>query len=256
MADYSCLASPAVSVIMPAYNSEKYISAAINSVLGQSFANWELIIADDCSSDRTVEIVNGYIRKDKRIKCLLSDKNTGASHRRNLALSECKGKYVAFLDSDDVWHYDKLEKQVALAEESSCDIVYCSYALIDENGNKSHADFIVSEAADLNSMLVRNEMSCSTVLLKRSVADKYRFNSKFYHEDYVFWLQLLIDGYKAVGIAEVLADYRVIAGSKSHNKFRSAANRWSIYRKFLHIPLFKSLILMAEYTASGISKYK
>lgn len=244
-----------VSVIMPVFNSERFISNSIDSVLSQTFKNIELIIVDDCSTDNTVNIINNYAKKDKRIKLILKDKNTGVADSRNLAISESKGKYIAFIDSDDVWYNNKIEKQVIVAENTSCDIVYCSYSMIDEYGNKNHNDFIVSETTNYEDMLVRSVFSCSTVLLKKSVANNYSFNKNYYHEDYVYWMNLLSDSCKACGITDILACYRVMKHTRSNNKLKSAYRRWLVYRNYLGIPFFKSLYLLFKYSILGIIKY-
>lgn len=157
---------PEISVLMPAYNAERYIEAAIRSLEEQTVENWELIVVDDCSTDGTAQLLRRLAAEDPRIRPIFSAENRGAAASRNLALEQCRGSYVALLDADDLWRPRKLERQLALAEKTGADIVYCSYALIDEAGEKNGAPFVVRETTDFEKMLVCNTLSCSTVFIK------------------------------------------------------------------------------------------
>lgn len=247
---------PMVSVVMPAYNAEKYIKETIESVQKQTVSNWELIIVDDCSSDQTRMIIQEIQKKDERIKLLVNAVNLGVAKTRNRGFDECKGQYVALLDSDDLWREDKLEKQLKVYEETEADIVYCSYALIDEDGGKSCNDFIVPEKADYELMLTKSVISCSTAMFKREVIEKYHFTEDYYHEDYVLWLTMLRDGLEARGTSEVLADYRQIENSRAANKVMCAMERWKIYRDYLNIPFTKSMKHLMQYALAGVQKYQ
>ena len=155
--------APLVSVIMPAYNAEKYIEEAVSSVLSQTYKNWELLILDDCSSDCTAEIAEYFASLDTRIRLLRNPQNMGVAKTRNRGFDIAKGEWIALLDSDDVWHSDKLEKQLAVAGRAGADIIYCSYALVNESG--AHlSDYIVPETTSYDAMLRESVLSCSTVL--------------------------------------------------------------------------------------------
>ena len=246
---------PLVSVIMPAYNAEKYIGEAIVSVLSQTYANWELIILDDCSTDHTAEIAERFVGFDSRIRLLRNLRNMGVARTRNRGLELAEGQWIALLDSDDVWHSDKLEKQLMRAEESGADIVYCSYSLVGENG-ENLSDYMVPKTTTYDDMLKENVLSCTTVLLRRAMLSYHSFSPACYHEDYAFWLELLKAGYKAAGNREVLADYRIVKGSRSNNKLRSAKNRWQIYRRVEKLPLLKSVNVFAAYAFHGLIKHR
>lgn len=248
--------SPAVSVIMPAYNCEKYIEEAIRSVMSQSFTDWELIVLDDGSSDSTREIIERLAAEDARIISMPNEKNMGVAKTRNRGFDVSRGRYIALLDSDDIWESNKLELQMATAESTGADIIYCSYGIVDENGNNLCADFIVGEKADYYSTMVRTEISCSTALLSRAIVDKYRFSTDYYHEDLVLWLTLLKDGYKARGVCDILAEYRVSRGSRASNKLKSAVERWKIFRNQMKEPFFKSLFYIFRYALCALKKYK
>lgn len=247
--------APPVSVVMPAYNARPYIEAAICSLKEQTYSSWELVVVDDCSDDGTSELLRELAREDDRIHPIFNENNRGAAAGRNAALERCTGKYIAFLDADDIWRPEKLARQTEIIEQTGADIVYCSYAMIDENGTPCYPDFVVDETADFDSMLYKSVFSCSTVLLRRSALADHRFRTDFYHEDYALWMELLQSGCTAVGITDVLADYRIVKKSRSNDKIKSAWHRWRIYRNCLHMPLFKSINAFAHYAVSGLKKY-
>lgn len=244
-----------ISVIMPSYNSEEFIELAIQSVLEQTFTNIELIVIDDASSDNTTNIIKNMAEKDSRVCFIQNEKNMGVAYTRNKGFDLSRGEYVALLDSDDVWHPQKLEKQLILAKKFMADIVYCSYGIIDEFGKKRCNDFIVPSTTKLEDMFVKSVISCSTAMLSRDIVKKYHFPTEFYHEDYAMWLQLLKDGKKAVGEREVLAQYRVKSNSRAANKILSAKRRWDIYRLFMKMPRMKSLYYLVQYAFEGVIKY-
>ena len=248
--------APVVSVIMPAYNAERFIEEAIRSVITQTVTDWELLVLDDGSTDDTAQIARKLAEEDSRIRFLPNKSNMGVARTRNRGFDLCRGQYVALLDSDDIWLPEKLEKQLVLAQTTGADVVYCSYGIMDETGRKLCDDFFVPPAVDFDQFLSRSVISCSTALLSKKIVDQYRFVADFYHEDLVLWLQLLQDGYQARGVETVLAKYRVMQGTRAANKFKSALNRWRIYRRHLGLPMGRSLSLLVEYALMGIKKYK
>lgn len=247
---------PLVSIVMPAYNMERYIESAICSVQSQTYKNWELLVIDDGSTDKTCEIVERLAAGDDRIRLIRNEKNVGVARTRNRGFEMAAGCYVALLDSDDLWRPEKLDYQVALAVDTGADIVYCSYGMIGESGKKICDDFIVSAQTDFKESLSRMVISCSTALLSQNVFKKYRFDPEYYHEDLVFWLQILRDGLLARGQTEVLADYRVHDGARAANKFRSAMNRWKVYRTYFNLSVKDSAFFLIKYAFLGVMKYQ
>lgn len=247
---------PIVSVVMPAYNTEKYIQEAVSSIEKQTLKDWELLVVDDCSTDQTYDILLKLAQEDARIRIIRNQTNCGAAMSRNIAFSQCSGKYVALLDSDDLWEPEKLEKQVICAEKTGADIVYCSYSIIDECGRKKSPDFIVPEHTDFDSMLKKSTISCSTALLKSELVAQFQFPTHMYHEDLAYWLELLKNGANAVGVIEVLASYRIIPGSRAFNKVQSAVNRWKVYTEYLGITTVRSTCLLVQYMFLGLIKYR
>lgn len=252
MMDYK---QPLVSVIMPAYNAGRFLEEAVRSVMAQTVTDWELLILDDGSKDNTAELAAKLAAEDKRIRFLPNEKNMGVAKTRNRGFDLCCGQYIALLDSDDVWLPEKLEKQLALAKTTGADILYCSYGIIDSQSNRSRADYTVPNQVRFQDMLRENSIGCSTVMLRRSVIEQYRFVEDFYHEDYVLWLQLMQDGRRAAGCTEVLVQWRLLENSRSFDKRKSAKNRWLIYRKYLKMSVWKSGWYFACYAAAGVKKY-
>lgn len=252
----SMMTGPLISVLMPSYNAEKYIEAAIQSVVNQTVTDWELIIIDDQSQDASCEIIERFCAEDSRIRLYKNERNMGAAKSRNRGLDLCRGQYVALLDSDDVWYPEKLAKQLELVKKVDADIVYCSYAIIDEEGNKKCPDFIVPEHTTAKSTLSKSVISCSTALLSKRTVLKYRFPTGYYHEDLAFWLQMLSDGVKAAGVTEVLAEYRVRSYSRASNKVTVAKGRWQIYRRMMKMSAMESAYHFIRYALIGLKKYR
>ena len=256
MSGKECNATPLVSVVMPAYNAEAFIAEAIASVQAQTVTDWELLVVDDCSKDGTCRIVSEMAEEDPRIQLIVNEHNMGAAKTRNHGLELCRGEYVALLDSDDYWYPEFLEKLLDCAQRTKADICYCSYSLIDEADNQVCQDFIVPEQTDFQQSMIRNVISCSTVLLTKQIAENHRFPTDVYHEDIALWFSLLRDGAVARGVPEVLAAYRQRANSRAANKLTSACRRWVIYRKYLKLPFAQSVKLLIQYAYYGVMKYK
>ena len=223
--------NPLVSIITPCFNCQEYLPLTIESVLAQNYSNWELILVDDCSSDHTPEVVNRYVLKDSRIKGFKTANNTGSpAIPRNIGLNIAKGKYIALLDSDDIWYPEKLSRQVDLLESKGYALVYSNGNLIDENGNVLHT-MKKQESVDYSKTLRRNEMSCSSaIMLKDSIGD-LRFEN-IPKEDFVFWLQLFKStGLTAYNTNSIDYAYRILRGSRSRNKIKIIQQQWWVLRK-------------------------
>lgn len=245
-----------VSIVMPAYNAAEVLENTVRSVQAQTFGNWELIVVNDCSKDGTLALLERLAGEDSRIRYFTNEVNSGAAASRNVGLDHCAGTYIAFLDSDDRWHPEKLEKQVSRMEETGADIGYTSYSIVDGQGNKRCPDYIVPESVSFEDMLKQNIIGCSTVMLRAETLGGNRFSLDFYHEDYVLWLQLLRTGCKAVGLEQVLTEYCFHEDSRAGNKGNAAKERWKIYRNFLRFPVVKSLWYFGHYALAGVLKYR
>lgn len=256
MVDNPELEGDLVSVITPVFNCEKYIAQTIESVLSQTYQNWEMILIDDCSPDNCASIIASYRESDDRIKYVRLDCNSGVAVARNVGLKMAQGKYIALLDGDDFWKPKMLEKVLRRAKDTSADIIYCSYEIVDENGNKLCSDFIVPEKTTFEESIIRSVITCSTVLVTDRFAQIYQFPTNVYHEDIALWFTVLREGCIAFGVVDVLAAYRQGANTRSGNKLKSACRRWAVYRKHLQMPLLQSVTTMLRYAYHGVKKFK
>ena len=244
--------TPIVSVVMPAYNAERTIEASINSVIGQTFAYWELIIVNDCSTDGTASMINEYAAKDPRICVYHACENQGVAASRNYALELAQGEWIAFLDSDDLWREEKLEKQLRLAEETSAVITYTATAYMNVAGQMS--DYVLPAEAMLpyKTLLRRNIMSCSSVMVHKGAMMPFPLRADT-HEDYVVWMTIVRDVGCAQGLDEPLLVYRMSAGSKSAGRWRSAVMTYNAYRQ-VGYGVFVSLVFTLRYSFHSIIK--
>lgn len=246
---------PLVSVIMPAYNAAPFIEEAISSVVNQTMTDWELFVIDDCSKDNSFQLAQELATNDLRIHVIKNDVNLGCASTRNRGIGLARGQYIAFLDSDDIWLPEKLERQMAKIQESGAGICYCSYGIIGASGEKVKADYLVPETAEFRNILMENYIQCSAMLICADIVRMFMFNTEFYHEDYILGLDMLRSGEKAVGCKEILLNWRYLENSRSFNKKKSAMNRWRIYRNYLKLPLYKAAYLFLGYAFAGLRKY-
>ena len=178
------------------------------------------------------------------------------ANARNVGICQAHGKYIAFLDSDDVWLPNKISRQLALINKTGAQIAFSSYSLVDSLGQPCGKQFIVPAMTSFNEMLAQNVIGCSTAVIESEILKRHPMKSEYMHEDYVLWMELLQEpDVRAVGVREVLVHYRVLNGSRSHNKVKSAAGRWKIYRGALKMGFFKSSGAFLRYAINGIKKY-
>lgn len=220
-----------VSIIVPVYNAEKVIASTIQSVQQQSYGNWELILVDDCSKDGSAGIILHMADKDQRIKYHKLPKNGGAAVARNYGIEKANGRYLAFLDADDQWCQDKLEKQMELMRQKECAFVYSAISMVDEKGNYINEHVPVPEAVDYQYLLKRTVIATSSVLLDMSKWGGVKMPLRRSGQDYATWLMLLRKGVTAYGINEPLVKYRVSSNSLSSNKFKSIKQVFDIQTK-------------------------
>ena len=180
-----------VSIITPTYNSSKFIRDAIESVLMQSYQNWEMLIVDDASSDDTCEIINGFVLSDERIKLMRRSENGGAAVSRNAAISVANGRYIAFLDSDDVWREEKLERQLELFQKTNASLVYSGYEKIDESGNKQGRVVTVPESIDYAGLLNATVIATVTAIYDTNRVGRVLMPNIRKRQYYALWLKIL-----------------------------------------------------------------
>ena len=247
-------AMPLVSVVMPAYNVSRFLRQAIESVLSQTYRQIELIVVDDCSTDDSLQIMREYEQKDARVHVLAGETNQGVARARNRGIQAATGKYIALLDSDDVWVESKIERQIELLLEKGADIAYGAVDFVDEN-NRRIKTFAVPSETNYDEMLVRCFFICSTVVIRAELLKNHLFRPEYYHEDFLLWLELLGSGATAVGVVDVVAYYRQLTGSRSNNKLHAAKHRWRIYREALHMSFAQSCAAFVRYAFWGVMKY-
>lgn len=244
-----------VSIIMPAYNAEKYIADSILSVLRQTYPYWELIVINDCSQDRTGKIIEQYMMQDHRIVLLNLEQNSGVAIARNEGIQKASGRYLAFLDSDDIWVPEKLQCQVSFMRERHISVSYTQYRQFDENVNEPGPLIDVEECIGYKDLLKGNIMGCLTVILDRDRISNIEMPS-LRHEDYIAWLEILKQGFFAYGIKEDLARYRKSVHSLSGNKLKSILWTWRVYRDSQNLSIMESLYYLVHYIFKGIRKHR
>lgn len=243
-----------VSIITPSYNSEKFISQTIESVLAQTYQDWEMLIVDDCSSDNSKKIIKEYTKKDNRIKLLQLEKNSGPAIARNKGIKEAKGRYIAFLDSDDLWLPQKLEKQIKFLYENSLPLTYSAYITIDEQGNELYLRKAKKHIL-WHDMLKSNHIGNLTGIYDSTVLGK-EYLEDMGHEDYTLWLKLIKKVGHTKGIEEPLAKYRILSSSISANKLKAMQWQWNIYRRFLNMSIIYSFYNIFWYIYYAFNKRK
>lgn len=252
-----CMGSNAdelVSVIMAAYNAENTLAESIQSALGQSHRNLELIVVDDASTDATLSIARTFAQRDERVRVIPHTTNCGVSASRKDGLANAKGRWVAILDSDDLWLPEKLEVQLSAQWETNADLIYTASAFIDEAGIRKAWCLRVPKTVAYRSLLKQNVISNSSVLVRKELFETYFVNNDSMHEDFAVWLRMLKDGAVFRGIDQPLLIYRIRKSSKSGNKLKSAVMSWNTYRYVgLNIPA--SCYYMVCYAIRGFFKY-
>lgn len=247
--------APLVSIIMPVYNAEKTLKDAVNSVLEQAYQKWELVIIDDGSSDGSYRMIRDFSDIDSRIISMRNEKNTGVSETRNKGIASAKGDWIAFLDSDDRWLPDKLEKQIkVIYKKTDASLIYTGSSFLDNEGRKSEYLLKVPETVSYGELLKQNIISCSSVLIKKELMKKYPMKLDKLHEDYAVWLQVLRDGHRAYGIDEPLLEYRLSGKSKSGDKRKAAIMTYRVYQ-YIGLNKMQSFYYFLFYTCRNLKKY-
>ncbi|MDO5615029.1 MAG: glycosyltransferase family 2 protein [Cruoricaptor ignavus] len=244
---------PEVSIITPCYNSSKFLQETISSVLGQTFTDWEWIIADDCSKDESVEILRST--NDNRITILEAEKNGGAGYARNLALKKASGRFITFLDADDFWEPHFLEEMVNFMKRENTELAYSNYARCDENLNPTIADFRADKVVTFNNLL----KTCRLSLLS-SMYDSQRVGKEFFpegskREDHVMWLNLLKKIPEGKPLPKTMAKYRMHGNSVSRKKSNIVKDQYLVYKDFMKFSTLKSLYYTANWAMNGFMKY-
>ena len=250
--------SELISVILPVYNGEETVEASVSSVLAQTYRNIELIIVDDASVDKTPGIISLLAEKDSRIKIITNNTNLGRLRSRIKAVEEAKGEWIAFLDGDDLWLPEKLDKQISLRDKAKCDLIYTASSFIDENGNMYDWIMHVPVKVGYKKLLKQNIISNSSVLVRKTDFLKYSPSGEHgndMHEDFACWLLMLRNGLVACGVDEPLITYRISKRSTSGNKKKASVMNMNTY-KYIGLGFFERCFYEACYAINGLIKYR
>lgn len=245
-----------VSIIMPVFNGANFMHQSITSVLEQTFKNWELLIIDDHSSDDSYFIAKSYSKKHNNIKIFQTEhERSGASIARNIGIFNSTKRFIAFLDCDDYWASNKLEKQLSLLIKENAHFCYGSYYVFDSEKNKILGKFIPSKTINYHALLKGCDIGCLTVLYDTNFLGK-RYFPKTVKEDYALWLQISkIHGVRFILCEDITAYYRISANSLSSNKWKEISRQYKVYTEVEGLNIFKSFFYIASYILYGVKKH-
>lgn len=246
-----------VSIITPSYNSSQFIEGTIQSIFNQTYQNWELIIIDDCSKDNSCAVIQKYADQDKRVQLIKLEKNSGAAVARNTGIEHATGRFIAFLDSDDTWHPEKLEKQIHFMLEHDYAFTYTQYHQVNEKGETiGHLYFPAK--TNYKNLLKTCVIGCLTAMYDTKKIGKVYFPLIRKRQDFALWLKILKIVPFAYCVSEDLASYTVRSDSISSNKFKAAQYNWHLYRNIEKLSIFLSMYYFSNYILRGVlrSKFK
>lgn len=244
-----------VSVIIPTYNSDKFIKDTLDSVLSQTYPCIEIIIVDDCSSDSTEKIVGEYLQKHTNIKYERLIHNSGAAVARNRGLELAGGRFIAFLDSDDLWYPNKLEKQLKLMKRDNVPICFTAIEMIDENGRLIKGKRHIKERVDYKVLLKNTMIATSTVVIDRKFTGEFKMPLRRSGQDYATWLCLTRNGHVAHGINTTLVKYRKRKNTLSSKKIQNIKKVYQIQTLNEGIDTFNAVYNSLWYALNAFKKY-
>ena len=245
---------PLISIITPSYNASLFIEHTITSVRKQTYQHWEMIIVDDCSTDNTPDILERFENEDERIHVIYLNQNGGAAFARNIALKQAKGRFVAFLDSDDCWKPEKLQKQLSFMQTNHYAFTFTGYELMTNEGVLLNKQISAPEQISYNDMLKNTIIGCLTVMIDRQMAGHIQMPNIRTRQDLATWLAILKKGINAFGLNENLAEYRIGNSSISRNKWKAAKMNWFVYRKVEKLNVIKAFWCFSHYAFHAVLK--
>ena len=243
-----------VSIITPSYNSEKFIKDCVNSVLCQTYTNWELLIVDDYSKDNSRDVISLLSLKDERIKSIFLEENVGAAAARNIAIKESNGRYIAFLDSDDIWKSEKLKKQLSFMNEKDIAFSFTAYQPISEDGKEYFNIINMPEKMTYASYLRNTIIGCLTVIIDKEKTGNFQMPNIRSSHDMALWLLIMKRGFSAYSLNENLAYYRVVSNSNTSKKWKAAKEVWEVYRKVEKLNFLYSMYNFVGYVFNAVKK--
>ena len=244
---------PEVSIITPCYNSSKFLKETIQSVLSQTFTDWEWLITDDFSTDDSVEIINEI--NDPRIILTIAEKNGGAGKARNLSLEKASGRFITFLDADDFWEPTFLGEMIAFMKKENAEIAYSNYARCDENLVPKIADFKADKEVTFQNLLKTCRLSLLSSMYDSQRVGKEFFPAESKREDHVMWLNLLKKIPVGKPLNKTMAKYRMHESSVSRKKTNIMKDQYLVYKDYMKFSILKSLYYTANWALNGFLKY-
>lgn len=243
-----------ISIVVPVYNAEKYLERTIKSIQNQTLSGWELLLIDDCSTDGSRDVMKKY--ECANIRCFYCEKNAGPANARNVGLENAKGRYLAFIDSDDLWEPDKLEKQMAFMKENGYAFTFTSYEFANENAERNGCIAHAPKRVDYKDILRSSTIAPSTSILDREqIADELiKMPLHVDREDAATWMQILKQGHVAYGLDEVLMIYCRHAGAYSGNKWKAVLGKWQLYHEVEGFSVIKSLYYVFVNTWAAVRR--
>ncbi len=246
---------PLVSVIMPAYNAQDHVAESITSVIEQSYTNWELLVIDDVSADDSLKIITAIAEKEKRIKIFSTGTRSGSARTRNTGITQAAGKYIAFLDADDIWSKNKLERQIRFMMEKEIRFSFTDYEIIKADSSRTHKIISCPGHITYRQLLRSNAIGCLTAVYDADTLGKMYMPDIAKRQDYGLWLNILKTGVTGYGINESLALYRTGHSALSSNKFAVLKYNWQILRKHQKLPLLQSIFYFSTFLLLKTLKY-
>ncbi|WP_243242177.1 glycosyltransferase [Clostridium sp. 1001275B_160808_H3] len=243
-----------VSIVMPTYNSDNYISESIKSVISQTYENWELIIVDDNSTDNTEEVVKEYLSIHSNIKYIRFEENKGAAEARNEAILLSKGRFLAFLDSDDLWYKNKLEYQLNFMINNNIEFSFSDYELIDNQGESLNKIIRMPKSLSYEEYLRNTIIQTVTVMIDRKYIEQVNMPLIRRRQDFACWLSILKKGIVAISVQETLAKYRRAQNSLSSNKIKAVKGTWYVYREIERLNIVKTIYVFIGYAWNACKK--
>lgn len=244
-----------VSIITPVYNAERFLSETANSVLSQTYTDWEWIIVNDCSTDNSWEILVELANLEPRIKIFKNEINLRSGKTRNFAIEQASGRFIAFLDADDIWHFDKLSIQIPFMLNNEYHFSHTSYGYLDEAGNKIKSTFHVSKVVDYEHLLKRTEISCLTAVYDAEKIGKFYMSEHPRKQDYALWLSILKSNIRSYGIDKELAYYRQVSNSATSKKHKLLWKHIQFLKDTQGFGIFKALYYTGFYMVNGFIRY-
>lgn len=245
---------PLISIITPVYNSDQFISHTINSVLNQTYENWELLLVDDCSSDKSLEILLSYAHLDSRIKVFKNKINSKAFESRNVALRNAKGSFIAFLDSDDLWIKDKLELQVKFMLNNNYVFTYTAFSRFKGFPNNNEKIIRIVDKVSYRYLLGNSVIVTSSVMINKNELGYFEMKNVYY-DDFVLWLELLSKTQYAYCLDICLLNYRISLNSLSNNKLKSAKKMYYIFNNSLCLNIIESHFYFCKWVFNTSLRY-